>query len=123
MNRLYQIWDNFLRQKRAKRVKGIIKRYNLALVRAMSSRVNHAMTIAIDLMDINIIPDRVYHEFSNTVNNPDPVTDMLFASTMMSRVRRALYDDPGAFPVVMNTFRKHTPLNEVVVLMEKEYCE
>ena len=115
--------DKFIKDQRAKKVRYLINKYNLSLTRAICGRMNHAMSIAIDLMDINVIPERTYHEFSKTVNQCDPLTDMVFASSLMSRVRKALSKDPESFPVVMNSFRRHSLLNEVVVEMEKEYCK
>ncbi|XP_019850483.1 PREDICTED: uncharacterized protein LOC109581118 [Amphimedon queenslandica] len=113
--------DKFVRDQRAKKALYLIKKYNLPLIRAIASRMNHTMSVAIDLLDINVIPERVYSEFSKTVNQCDPLVDMIFASSLMSRVRVALQRDPESFPIIMNSFRKHSPLNEVVVRMEKEY--
>lgn len=118
-----KIYDRFVHEQKARKVRNIIKKYNLSLVRAICSRMNYVMAVGIDLLDINVIPERMYTEFSKTVNNSDPVTDMIFASSLMSRVRKTLYEDPDCFPVIMNAFRKHSLLNEVVVLMEKEYCK
>lgn len=115
--------DKFVRDQRAKKALYLIKKYNLPLIRAIASRMNHTMSVAIDLLDINVIPERVYSEFSKTVNQCDPLVDMIFASSLMSRVRIALQRDPESFPIIMNSFRKHSPLNEVVVRMEKEYCK
>lgn len=123
MYRLFEKCKDYVKQKKSLKVREIIKKHNFSLVKAICSRLGFSISVANSLFNSNFIPDWMYFEIVKTANRSDPMTDLIFASKLMSRVRATLYEDPDCFPVVMNLFRKHSPLDVVVASMEKEYCK
>ena len=116
-------YKTLMKEQRAGRVKDIIKKYNIRLVKGICSKVSFCISVGNSLLSANIIPERMYHEIARSANKTDPELDMIFASRIMSTVRKVLYKDPDCFPVIMNVFRKHPPLDSLVAKMEREYCE
>ena len=104
-------------------VKRVIKKYNTELITAIISRVNYAAMVANDLYNANLLSERYFLEMIPYVNKTDPEMDIVFASSVVTQVRLLLYDDPEAFLDVMTVLKKHSPMDEVAMKMEREYCK
>ena len=112
-----------MRANRAKRVKRIVKKYNTQLLKGAMSRTSQGASLASSLCNDNYIGDRYFMEMVKTINRAEPDLDIVYASTMISVIRRILNDDPDAFPAMIDMLKRHEVLDSVAVKMEKEYCE
>lgn len=43
--------------------------------------------------------------------------------SLITSIRKAVERDPDKFPVVLAAMKKHSPVDEVVAKIEKEYCK
>lgn len=112
-----------LKKNKTNLVKRIIKSHNTELVTAIISRVNYAAMVANDLYNANLLSERYFLEMIPYVNKTDPEMDVVFASSIVTQVRLLLYDDPEAFLDVMTVLKKHSPMDDVAIKMEREYCK
>lgn len=86
-------------------------------------RVSEGATLASSLCNENYIHDRYFQEMVKTVNRAEPELDMVYASTMISAIRRIVYADPEAFPALINILKRHESVSSIARKMEKEYCK
>ena len=115
--------DDWVKTDKAKRVRKIVKKYNTQLTKAAMSRVSEGATLASSLYNENYIHDRYFLEMVKTVNRAEPELDMVYASTIISAIRRIVYEDPDAFPAILTILKRHEAIDVVAIKMEKEYCE
>ena len=120
---IYERICSKLKASKADVVKRIIKKHNTQLIAAIISRVNYAAMIANDLYNANLLSERYFLEMIPYVNKTDPEMDIVFASSIVTQLRVLLYDDPEAFLDVMTILKKHSPMDEVAIKMEREYCK
>lgn len=115
--------ERWIKADRAKRAKRIMKKYNTQLTKAVMRRVSEGATLASSLYNENYIHDRYFQEMVKTVNRAEPELDMAYASTMISAIRRVVYDDPDSFPGLISILKRHESISSIARKMEKEYCK
>ena len=115
--------DKWIKADRSKRAKRIIRKYSTQLTKAAMRKVSEGATLASSLYNENYIHDRYFQEMIKTVNRAEPELDMVYASTMVSAIRRIVYSDPEAFPGILKILKCHEAIKVVALKMEKEYCE
>lgn len=107
---------------KARRAKRIMKKYNIQLTKAaLRKGTGMGSALASSLYNNNFIHDRYFKELIKTGNRAKPEVELVYVSTIISAVRRLVYDDPEVFPSVIKILKQHEAIRAVVAKMEKEY--
>ncbi len=86
-------------------------------------KVGEGATLASSLYNENYIHDRYFQEMIKTINRAEPGLDIVYASTIVSIIRRIVYSDPETFPGLLTILKRHEAIKTIAVKMEKEYCK
>ena len=86
-------------------------------------KVSEGASLASSLYNKNYVHDRYFLEMIKTVNREEPELDMVYASTIISAIRRVIYCDPETFIPVVNILKCHESVGSIARKMENEYCK